>query len=189
MAALGLLLLANPALAEKMECTMCHADLAQGKVVHAAVQMGCEGCHTGVDAANIPHVFKGKKGLSAEPPDLCFQCHAKDAFGKKVQHVPVAGGMCLSCHRVHSGPNERLLKSPGNALCIECHAGVKQRPHAATDWNPTGHPLEGAEDPLTGKLLGCVSCHAPHSSDWGRLFRFDARDARGLCKHCHEFLQ
>jgi len=173
-----------------MDCTVCHGDLAQGKVVHAALQMGCQGCHTGVDAANIPHKFQGRKGLSAQPPDLCFQCHSKEGFTKKIQHAPVAGGMCLSCHKVHSGPNKGLLKAPGNALCRECHAGVLEKPHVMTDRLPQGHPLAGRKDPVRErKPFECASCHEPHSSDWGSLFRYEAQDAKGLCKHCHEFLQ
>jgi predicted CXXCH cytochrome family protein len=184
------LILAAPARAEKVDCLMCHGDLAQGKVIHAAVQMGCEGCHTGVDASNIPHKFKGRKGLSAEPPDLCYNCHAKDEFTRKVQHPPVMAGMCTSCHSPHSGPNPSLLKNKGNAVCLECHAEVPKKPHAVTSWNPEGHPLEGESDmKREDKPLECISCHHPHSSEWPKLFRYPAKNARTLCKNCHEFLQ
>ena len=49
-------------------CLDCHAALAQKKVVHAAVHMGCASCHAELDASAVPHKSKGKiaKGLSAE---------------------------------------------------------------------------------------------------------------------------
>lgn len=183
---------AQPALAaEEVDCLMCHSDLTGGKVVHAAVGMGCVVCHTGVDASDIPHKFTGDKGLSAQPPDLCFQCHSKDEFTKKVQHPPVAAGMCLACHTPHSGPNPSLLTAEGNALCLQCHGDVEKEPHARVErFKVPGHPLSGKKDPLRkGKPFGCVSCHVPHSSDWIRLFRYEAEDPSGICKHCHEFLQ
>jgi predicted CXXCH cytochrome family protein len=184
--------LAEPAAAaEEVDCLMCHGDLAGGKVVHAAVAMGCVVCHTGVDASDIPHKFTGDKGLSAQPPDLCYQCHSKQEFTRKVQHAPVAGGMCLFCHTPHSGPNPSLLTTEGNALCLQCHADVKNKPHAqVARFSVPGHPISGKSDPLReGKPFGCLSCHVPHSSDWMRLFRYKAEEPSGICKHCHEFLQ
>lgn len=178
-------------LAQKIDCLGCHKELTEGKVVHAAVQMGCEGCHTGVDASDVPHKFTGgKRGLAAEPPDLCFNCHAKKEFTKKSQHPPVAGGMCLSCHFVHSGPYGSLLVKNGNQLCLNCHGTVEKKPHIKSAPLPQGHPLAGRRDPnREDKPFGCVSCHVPHSSEWGRLYRYEAVNPAGLCKHCHEFMQ
>jgi predicted CXXCH cytochrome family protein len=176
--------------AEKIDCLECHKDISGGKVVHAAVQMGCEGCHTGVDASDIPHKFKGKKGLSAELPDLCFTCHEKGQFTKKDQHPPVSAGMCLSCHFVHSGPYVSLLTKQGNQLCSECHKDIEKKPHLRSGTLPQGHALVGRHDPIReGKPFGCVSCHVPHSSDWGKLYRYEATNPTGLCKNCHGFMQ
>jgi predicted CXXCH cytochrome family protein len=180
----------QPAAAGETDCLMCHGDLAGGKVVHAALGMGCAACHTGVDASEIPHKFTGGKGLSAQPPELCFQCHPGGEFARKSQHAPVAGGMCLICHVPHSGPNPSLLSAEGNALCLQCHADVEKKPHALSRFKAPGHRLSGKADPIReGKPFGCLSCHLPHSSDWGKLFRYEAEDASGICKHCHEFLQ
>ncbi len=181
-------LLVHPAWAEQVDCQQCHKKLTAGSVVHAAVQMGCENCHTGVDASAIPHKFAGRLGLSAESPGLCFQCHAKGAFTKKVQHAPISASKCLICHTPHSGPYESLLKAKGNALCRQCHEEIEKKRHPATARQ--GHALEGPSDPVRkGRPFGCISCHVPHSSDWGKLFRFNAPNASGLCKYCHDFLQ
>jgi len=178
------------ALAQKIDCLECHKDLTKGKVVHAAVQMGCESCHTGVDASAIPHKFTGKKGLSAGPPDICYQCHSKDEFTKKIQHAPVAGGMCLSCHLPHSSPNDSLLIKDAFQLCSQCHEDIRKKPHVVFGSPPRGHELAGRKDPnRENKEFGCISCHVPHSSAWGKLFRYESQNAAGLCKYCHEFMQ
>lgn len=175
--------------AQKVDCLECHKDLTQGKIVHAAIQMGCDTCHTGVDASSIPHKFTGTKGLKANPPGLCYGCHSKEEFTKAVRHSPVAAGMCMSCHNPHSSSGEALLLLRVNKLCVQCHADIAN--HVKISIPPFQiHPLEGPSDPnRKGKSFDCVSCHMPHSSAWGKLFRYDAKDAAGLCKHCHDFMQ
>ncbi len=176
--------------AQKIDCLECHKDLTEGKVVHPAVQMGCERCHTGVDASAIPHKFTGAKGLKTDPPELCYQCHSKDDFAKKIQHAPVAAGTCLSCHVPHSSTNESLLRKPGVELCKQCHEDIEQKHRVMIGSPPHNHSLFAFKDPKRkGKPFNCLSCHVPHSSAWGKLFRYDAQNAEGLCKYCHEFLQ
>jgi predicted CXXCH cytochrome family protein len=188
---LGMLFcLANSASAQKVDCLECHSDLTKGKVVHAAVQMGCESCHTGVDASAIPHKLTGNKGLKTNLPDLCYECHSKAEFTKKDQHAPVAGGMCLSCHVPHSGPNNSLLQKEAVQLCRQCHEDIEQKHRVMIGSPPHSHPLFALKDPKRkGRRFDCLSCHVPHSSAWGKLFRYEAQNAEGLCKHCHEFLQ
>jgi predicted CXXCH cytochrome family protein len=235
---LGLLVLivgiisAGAVRAEQADCLMCHKQLSEGKVVHAAVMMGCPTCHAGVDASQMPHKFTGTKGLSAEPPDLCYQCHDKSKFAgstvhaplslgmctschnphtsehpklltavapdlcfnchdkkefsRKQAHAPVAAGMCTSCHSPHANNNDNLLVQKGVLLCRQCHANVEKEPHVVAGFSTKGHPLRGKKDPKrTGKPFDCLSCHLPHSSDWVRLFRYEAGSAFGLCTHCH----
>jgi len=46
------------------------------------------------------------------------------------------------------------------------------------------------EDPKReGKPFDCLSCHVPHSSAWGKLFRYEAQNTASLCKNCHDFMQ
>lgn len=184
-----LIIAASSAGAETSDCRQCHGKLAGGKFVHAAVIMGCQSCHTGVDASEVPHSFTGEKGLSAQPPDLCYQCHAKDAFTKKVRHAPVSDGKCLTCHTPHSSSNENLLTVQGNELCLQCHPDAGGKPHAVTRYERSGHKISGERDPKRpGKPFGCISCHVPHSSDWGILFRYQAKNSSELCKYCHSFM-
>ena len=172
-------------------CLQCHAALAQKKVVHAAVHMGCASCHAELDASAVPHKSKGKiaKGLSAEGPALCANCHDKKLFEGKIVHAPVAAGLCLGCHNPHSSDNQGLLKAEPATLCLDCHPDIKKGPHVIAGFSSSGHPLGNdkneAQDPLRpGKKFYCASCHEPHRSTLPKLTRF----AKGMasCQTCHK---
>ncbi|MDA8170017.1 MAG: cytochrome c3 family protein [Nitrospiraceae bacterium] len=150
--------------------------------VHPPVSMGmCTSCHN-------PHRSDQPKLLIAPIPDLCFNCHEKQEFTKKDVHAPVKAGQCLKCHMPHVSPNSKLLQKKGVFLCRQCHANIERQVHVVAGFSSAGHPLKGKQDPLRkGKPFECLSCHVPHSSDWGRLFRYKANDAFGLCNYCHKF--
>jgi len=155
--------------AADIDCTMCHSNLTEGKTKHAALSMGCTTCHSGVNAADIPHKFKGTRGLMAEGADLCFNCHDSKKFSsdKETVHVPVSAGMCTSCHNPHSTDNEKLLLKPIKDLCNDCH-------DKSEFYGPTIHPpvAEGQ----------CTLCHSPHKSPNQRLLTSPVKD---LCTMCH----
>ena len=200
----GMLLLSLFSIAvasEESNCLICHEQLTKGKSVHAAVQMGCPTCHPAIDAKDIPHKVTNKisKGLSAEVPDLCFTCHSKAEFSKKNTHMPVAGGMCLSCHRPHASDHPYLLVKGIYDVCLDCHAEVKKQPHVVAGLPGKGHPLgrtikdaktgeqKALMDPLRpDKPFYCASCHNPHASDNRRLLRFESASAFDICSHCHK---
>ena len=81
------------------DCKKCHKDMVAKKVVHPAVKMGCVTCHAQAHrkGAEFPNY------LFAEGADVCWACHDKAMFTKKVVHPPVAAGMCTTCH----DPNRR----------------------------------------------------------------------------------
>lgn len=166
-AALAVLALVSAAHAQETNCGMCHSAYTQGKSVHAAVNMGCAVCHSGVDAAEIPHKFTGgPKGLSSTVPDLCFMCHDKGKFsGKQTVHMPVAGGMCTSCHSPHTSESANLLLS--DEVCLNCH-------------DPSPFGKKNVHPPVAAKM--CSSCHDPHQSDTGKLLKNSSPD---LCYDCH----
>jgi predicted CXXCH cytochrome family protein len=169
-------------------CYGCHDKAAFGKKnVHAAVSMGCTGCHN-------PHSSKNAKLLKAEAPDLCYTCHDKKAFTQKTVHMPVAGGMCLSCHSPHASDQMALLLKNPVETCLECHPDVVKKPHAIAGFAAKGHPVTAEE--IAGKrkktaspdkFFYCASCHNPHSTDVPRLFRFNAKTSMELCTNCHKY--
>jgi predicted CXXCH cytochrome family protein len=155
--------------AEQPDCLMCHEPLSKEKVVHAALQMGCPTCHSAIDATDIPHKKTNKiaKGLSSDQPDLCYDCHDKSMFSKKVIH-PALGMGCTSCHNPHSSKNNKLLVSEPPDLCYNCHDKTKFN-------GKTVHP------PVMGGM--CTSCHSPHSSDTEKLL---LSKPPALCFNCHD---
>lgn len=124
-------------------CFGCHDKAKfQKKTVHAAVSMGCTGCHN-------PHSSKNEKLLVAEPPELCFTCHDKTKFTDETTHSPVKIGLCLNCHNPHSSDNEKLLTAQVPDLCFTCHEkGMFNR--------------KNVHMPVAGGM--CLSCHAPHAA-------------------------
>lgn len=157
-----------PACAADIDCLKCHAKLTKGPVVHAAVSMGCTTCHTGINAKTVPHKKSGPAGhgLSVGQPDLCYGCHAREAFEKK--HVHTALGMgCTTCHNPHSSTAAKLLLSDAPELCFTCH-------------DKKMFTRKTAHAPVAGGL--CLTCHAPHSSDEAALL---TNSPYSLCLTCH----
>lgn len=152
-----------------VDCLMCHEQLQKEKVVHPAMQMGCPTCHSAIDAKEVPHKKTNKiaKGLSAEQPDLCFNCHDKGKFSKKTVH-PALGMGCTGCHNPHSSKNVKLLNSEPPELCYNCHDKKNFE-------GKTVHP------PVVAGM--CISCHNPHSTDTSRLLLSEPPD---LCYNCHD---
>lgn len=188
-------------------CYGCHDKALFSKNnVHAAVGMGCTGCHN-------PHSSRNARLLTAEPPALCVTCHDKAEFNKKNAHSPVAAGMCLSCHSPHASDEMALLLKKPVEVCLECHPDVPNKPHAIAGFSSRSHPVgmpepvvvprkskkknqEPAPEPKPapevtdparpGKVFYCGSCHNPHSSNSPKLFRYKALSTMELCVNCHK---
>ncbi|MDP2167022.1 MAG: cytochrome c3 family protein [Thermodesulfovibrionales bacterium] len=164
-------------------CYSCH-DKAKfyAPTIHAPVGIGiCTACHN-------PHRSENEKLLVASKQTICFNCHDTAKFtGKKTVHDPVKAGLCLECHTAHASNNEYLIVSKGNILCRKCHPRVEKEAHAVVGFKAAGHPVRGKSDPRRkGKTFECLSCHSPHTSDWGRLFRYKAENPYELCIYCHD---
>ena len=142
-------------------CYGCHdKGKFQKKTTHAAVSMGCTGCHN-------PHSSKYEKLLKSELPGVCFTCHDKNKFENKTIHAPVAGGMCTSCHNPHSSDSGKLLLSEIPDLCFNCHDKSifsKKNVHA----------------PVMGGM--CMSCHSPHATEEMALL---PKRPMAVCLDCH----
>lgn len=156
--------------AQEPSCLDCHPSIQQGAIIHAALTMGCISCHSAIDANDIPHKKTNTiaKGLSSEPPELCYGCHDKSGLEGKVTHSPVVGGMCISCHNPHSSDSSKLLTSEPPALCFTCHEEKK-------------FLGKFTHSPVAGGM--CTSCHFPHKSDNEKLLQSPIPD---LCFNCHD---
>jgi predicted CXXCH cytochrome family protein len=158
--------------AEEIDCLMCHGDLAGKKVKHAAVDMGCPGCHSAVDASDVPHKMKTRipKGLSSTQPELCYGCHDRAAFSKRTVHAALGMG-CTGCHNPHSSEGQKLLTAPVPDLCFNCHD--------KTEFNRKNtHPPVAAGQ--------CLTCHSPHATDSMSLL---VKEPLALCLECHDAVE
>ena len=98
------------------------------KNVHAAVAMGCTGCHN-------PHSSDMFALLANKPLQVCLQCHADSAehgkharpSGDKEPEDPKKPGRsfyCGSCHAPHSSNTPLLFQFDAQSvtgLCLNCH--------------------------------------------------------------------
>jgi predicted CXXCH cytochrome family protein len=143
-------------------CYGCHdKSKFTKKTVHAAIGMGCTGCHN-------PHSSKNAKLLVSEPPGLCVNCHDKKKFENKTVHAPVAGGMCTACHSPHSTDTPKLLVSEPPGLCFDCHDKAE-------------FMRKNVHMPVQGGM--CLQCHSRiHASHEPSLL---GKRINALCIECH----
>ena len=86
---------------------------------------------------------------------------------------------CSFCHEVHGmdGPVRLLDQPPG--LCLGCHPErTAPKEHRIEIPAKTKHK----ELPLNNGLMGCLTCHDPHSRGRGML----RLPQEKLCLSCHE---
>lgn len=151
-----ILVSAPPVVADEPDCAACHEQQTSGKAVHPAVSMGCQSCHSAVDAAEVPHAFTNRnpKGLSARIKDLCFTCHDRKLFTGATVHGALMLG-CTSCHDPHVSDHAHVLKQEIPRLCLNCHE------ERLTAKDGRTHILSGNE--------ACTACHHPHATNTPKL--------------------
>ncbi|MBI5206028.1 MAG: hypothetical protein HZA11_14035 [Nitrospirae bacterium] len=171
LSALCSLLSISPAFAEENPCLSCHSQYSKtAKVVHAALEMGCDTCHQPVKGMKHPQQ-KGSIKLSHEVPALCYICHDETRFKGKFVHSPVSGGMCSSCHNVHQSDFSRILVLAVPNLCYNCHENKtgKKHVHAPTAKGQCNLCHNAHASNTTSLLMTlhlndlCVSCHRKHA--------------------------
>jgi predicted CXXCH cytochrome family protein len=144
-------------------CYGCHdKSKFTKKAVHAAIGMGCTGCHN-------PHSSKNAKLLKSEIPGLCYNCHDKTKFEGNTVHSPVAGGMCTACHSPHSTDIAKLLLSEPPDLCFNCHDKAE-------------FSRKYVHMPVQGGM--CLQCHKSiHASKEPALLN---KKINSVCAECHQ---
>jgi len=159
-----------------VECLDCHA--AHGAVGSmllspgAATAEGCTRCHVGVAP---------ERGARTHPVNRPLT-DAGAVSALKMRDVFLAPGdtvACLTCHDVHSSPQQRKLttKMSANERCIVCH-----RPQSSLQGG--GHDLRKGR---TGHVAtACLACHTVHEATGPALTRMggDLNDPTG-CQTCH----
>ncbi|HLY61414.1 MAG TPA: cytochrome c3 family protein [Terriglobia bacterium] len=158
-------------------CASCHENKVKGKVVHAAITVGCNVCHEVRVSKDITRV----KLVATTPVGVCLTCHA-DKNAAEIKGTVHSPGVrdCLKCHDPHTSDNKSLLLKPTSGdekenLCLSCHqTGI-------------GIPEKGSRHSALD--AGCDSCHVIHKSGAAPEpeFRFHlAKASPVLCLNCHD---
>lgn len=181
-------------------CLSCHT---QGMNVpgkgsrHAALDMGCDTCHTTHRTGE-----KGKREfdfhLTKASPALCLDCHDAKAenLNKAHQNQPFAGVDCVACHDPHQSASPKLMQRfthPPFAekSCETCHAPAKDGKVALTQeakslcvtcHDEQAKNIETAKFPHAGAQGDCTDCHNPHASKAPGLPKTDPVN---ICLGCH----
>jgi predicted CXXCH cytochrome family protein len=184
-------------------CLTCHqfgAAAEKGGSRHAALDMGCDACHT---------VHKtGEKGkqefdfqLKKDTPALCQDCHdTKDSkLIETHQGQPFATANCLSCHDPHQSSRPKLKPAfvhvpfeAGKEACSTCHQAPKdgkvvltaasQNELCVTCHSQKAEQIQKAKVQHPGAAGDCTGCHNSHA---GNTPGFPKPDAVNVCLRCH----
>lgn len=145
-------------------CVTCH-EIDHKDYTHKPVVDGnCVGCHD-------PHGSEYPMMMVADPTrGLCVSCHEQDFATKEYIHGPVAVGACIVCHEAHSSYEPKLLNTPVEKICGNCHSDVV----------PEKKPGRNIHAPIE---QGCHTCHDPHASN--NRFQLSEKVPE-LCYGCHD---
>src|SRR5271166_4250979 len=165
---------------------------------HAALDMGCETCHTTHKTGEIGKI-EFDFHLTKSPPALCIDCHdPKDANLQKAhQNQPFATANCVSCHDPHQSDAPKLMAKfvhpPfADKQCEVCHAPAKDgkvvltQPDAkslcVTCHDEKAKQIETAKVQHPGAAGDCMDCHNPHASRFPGLPKTNGVE---ICLGCH----
>jgi predicted CXXCH cytochrome family protein len=182
-------------------CLSCHRtglDVPEKGSRHAALDMGCDTCHTTHktgEAGKMEFDFH----LTKAAPALCLDCHdAKDEKLQKAhQGQPFATADCTSCHNPHQSRMPKLMQTflhnPfENKMCDTCHQPAKDgkvvltqqdsKALCVTCHDDKAKQIDSAKVPHPGAMGECIDCHNPHASKSPGLPKTDAVN---ICLNCH----
>jgi predicted CXXCH cytochrome family protein len=191
------------AAAKNDQCLSCHAPVAaqlKAKVVHRALEMGCEACH-------VDHLAGGAKSkaahfVNAAQPALCAGCHdlKSEPLAKAHHGQPLERALCTGCHNPHGSPNTKLIAARqhlpfADRQCEKCHQAanqgkIKLAAASVSELCETCHVqfkehFEEAQVQHTALQLdddSCITCHRAHASTEPSLLKAKVIN---LCITCH----
>ncbi|MBD3867892.1 MAG: cytochrome c3 family protein [Acidobacteria bacterium] len=151
-----------------LDCTTCHTPHGSesgallAKTIHPPILDGCDTCHED----NSMHLMDNGES------SLCLMCHddiGETAEAATVPHPAMEMIRCADCHNPHASAQEKLVKAPGNGVCVACH----------DDKAPAG-------DEVAHRVIdewGCQTCHLPHGGENRAMLRAEGDQ---LCRSCHD---
>jgi predicted CXXCH cytochrome family protein len=159
-------------------CLSCHTqglNVPEKGSRHAALDMGCDTCHTTHKTGPEPTI-ENQFHLTKAAPALCVDCHdVKDAGLQKAHHnQPFGTANCLTCHDPHQSAMPKLMAKFTHApfaesSCDTCHQAPKDGKVVLTQ--------------ASAKEL-CVTCHADKAEEIAKA-KVQHPGAAGDCTDCH----
>jgi predicted CXXCH cytochrome family protein len=185
-------------------CLSCHktgVDVPEKGSRHAALDMGCDTCHTTHKTGEVGKA-EFDYHLTKAPPALCIDCHdVKSADLQKAhRNQPFETANCVSCHDPHESAAPKLMAKfthpPfADKQCEVCHAPAKDGKVVLTQSDAktlcvTCHDdkaklIDTAKVPHPGAAGDCTDCHSPHASRQPGLPKTNAVE---ICLGCHSDL-
>ena len=182
-------------------CLSCHRtglDTPEKGSRHAALDLGCDTCHT-VHKTGERGKMEFDFHLVKATPALCLDCHdAKDSKLQAAhQNQPFATADCVTCHDPHQSSSPKLMQAFQhnpfeNKMCDACHLPAKDGKVVLTQADAkslcvTCHAdkaeqIEKAKVQHPGAAGDCTDCHNPHASKSPGLPK---TDAVSICLGCH----
>jgi len=165
---------------------------------HAALDMGCDTCHT-MHKTGEQLTLENRYHLTKASPVLCVDCHdPKEASLQKAhQNQPFDKANCLQCHDPHQSAAPKLMarfQHPpfADKQCDVCHApakdgkvvltGADAKALCLTCHEDKGKLIEAAKVQHPGAAGECTDCHNPHASSTPGL---EQPDPVSACLSCH----
>ncbi len=182
-------------------CLTCHkigVDVPEKGSRHAALDMGCDTCHT-THKAGDPSKHEFRYHLAKDTPALCLDCHdARDASLQKAHNdQPFATADCVTCHNPHQSNRPKLIQAYAHPpfadnQCEICHSAPKDgkvvltqsdsRQLCLTCHEDKGKQIESAKVQHPGAQGECITCHSPHA---GKTPGHLQPDPVTACTNCH----
>ncbi|MFQ5601020.1 MAG: cytochrome c3 family protein [Candidatus Krumholzibacteriia bacterium] len=183
-------------LAADLRCIECHAihSGTPDALLRKTILRTCLGCHpeTAHELRQVSHhpVLEGRldcstchlgsaEVLSAWAPDgtsaRCVTCHTEHEPLALHEHTALndaalEGEGCTVCHAPHGSAHARLLRRPGDALCLQCHA---------VPGHATAH--DGA---YAGRR--CLECHVDVHGSFSSATLLHSQPLDQNCPVCHD---
>jgi len=178
-------------------CFTCHKDVAAYlkdlSVPHEPLS-DCLACHNPHSSDDGDHL------LTANPPQLCLDCHDISSKLLAVAHkgYPVQNASCIACHNPHGSNQKNILYDQvhppvAKGMCNQCHEDPNSANPLATKrkgyklcrgcHNDEVNDIMGANRlhwAVVGKN-GCISCHNPHASQNDALLKGSMLNVCGSC--------
>jgi predicted CXXCH cytochrome family protein len=182
-------------------CLSCHQtglNVSEKGSRHAALDMGCETCHT-THKAGDREKPEFAYHLTKSTPQLCIDCHDPKAadLQKAHQGQPFGTADCIQCHDPHQSNAPKLMQAYlhnpfENKMCDTCHQPAKDgkvvltqadaKSLCVTCHEDKAKQIDSAKVPHAGAAGDCTDCHNPHASKTPGLPKTDAVN---ICLTCH----